>query len=394
MIHRGRAHAPRAQDGAGLGQARVWERSLGRLAGIGLLGAWLFWPHWGISSEPLALERVHWLNAPAVPQGAQGTPPEPDLPACLRIRRATQDSSLFTLYVSVLDRQGEPVPGLRSTDFRLFVDGRTEPLTEVALMTDKTTEHLAVVIALGLSDSARHTQMVLDAFSSAFVAELNETKPDLCALLTCRGRIAVPRLFSADPLLLKAALSRIHFSGEGLLLNAAITAARTLIYQNDTVGYGVVVMAFDEADSLVSLPLDTKSEPDPLFEGPSIYALGVDLPPESDLERLAALSRHTGGESFLAAGDSLALRSAAGRIIRILQGQYLVSVREPQASQLRLEYVGNQVLSDAIDLPAARRIPLPEGSPGLLHPGLVRKSLWVGLALLVVILALHWRNRV
>jgi hypothetical protein len=341
------------------------------------------------AAPPVPVSEIRWLTAPV--QKASKPTDEFDLPECLRIRRTTRDSTQITLYVSVLDRSGEPVTGLQRSDIRLYVNDREQSPTGFKVMADLPTEHLAMVLALGLSDRPQHAPLALDAFSSAFVAELEETKSDLCALLTFRGRIAVPLLFSADPLLLKQVLSRIHFSGEGLYLEAAVLAARTLIYQNDTTGYGVVVLAFDEVDSLGSL----RRAGDP-SEGPSVYALGIDLPVDSSLGTLVASSRQSGGEVFVATPDSLALRSAAGRIIRILQGQYVLRADAPGASKVRVEYAGagtHPVLSDSVVLFAGLDLPVAKSSHGRIHPDLVRKSLWIGAALLALIIALHLRNR-
>jgi len=335
---------------------------------------------------------VAWLTRPK-PPGPEGAVADTTPAPHLTIRRVTRDSTLLTLYFSVLDRNGEPISGLKGTDILVMVDGLERTPASFGVMAEEQAEHVAVVLALGFSDRGRHAEMVLDAFASAFVTELEESKADLCALLTFRGRIAVPMLFSADPLLLKQAISRIHFSGEGLQLNAAIAAARTLIHQNDTRGYGAVVLALDEADSLDHIT-EGPAEDTRLSGGPAFYTLGVDWPHDTRLESIRQLSWRTGGEAYQVPGDSLALRSAVGRIVRLLQDQYVLRVAAPSASRLRLEWLASgHTASDSVLLATAVAPSGAAGSEDTERPGLVRIILLAGMALVALIVALHLRNR-
>lgn len=335
---------------------------------------------------------VTWLTRP-LPSGPEAQVPHASPAPHLTIRRVTRDSALVTLYFSVLDGNGEPISGLKGTDILLMVDGLENTPASFGVMAEEQAEHLTVVLALGFSDRANHAELALNAFSSAFVTELEESKTDLCALLTFRGRIAVPRLFSADPLLLKQALSRIHFSGEGLQLNAAIAAARTLIYQNDTRGYGAVVLALDEADSLDHIT-EGPAQDTRLSGGPAFYTLGVGWPSGARVESIRDLSWRTGGEAYHVPDDSLPLRSAVGRIVRLLQEQYVLRVAAPLASRIRLEWSeAGHTASDSVTLATTPSTSGPAGGADTQRPGMVRIILLAGVALVALIIALHLRNR-
>ena len=346
------------------------------------------------TSAALASEapRVQWLNDSV---SAQSVSALASSPAYLCIRRIRYDSIQTTIHCSVLDRDGEPVSGLQASDFRLAAGGLALAPTDFGVMADRADQHLVVVVGLAFADEAVLAPRLLSALAGAFVTELEESKRDLCALLTFRGRIEVPRLFSSDPLLLKDALASIHFSGEGISLNAALDAARTLIRQHDTTGYGVVVAAFDDDRCLDSLPDLGESAVESPGDFP-VYALGIALAGQVPGEKLGRFCQSTGGEAFLASGDTLSMLAAAGQIIRILQGQYVIRTGAPVDGWLRLDFAGHGAsgqLSDSVFVPAEGGAHAPARTGGLLHPRLVGVSLLVGVLLLALVLALHVRNR-
>jgi hypothetical protein len=348
-------------------------------------------------AQPDAIVNVAWLTHPVADTNPARIRIEepPGTPDCLRIRRVSQDSARTTIYCSVLDVYGEPVFGLSPTDLRLSAGGRILEPSGVELLALCADEHLAIVLALGLTEGRVRAPRVLSALSSAFVPELEEGKSDLCALLTLDGRIAVPRLFSSDPMLLKQALSSIHFSGEGLVLNAAIDAARTLIHQHDASGFGAVVLVFDDAAALGPGSLAAAPAEDPRTRVP-VFALGLGGPAEASWLPLGGLVTPTGGEALVAADDSVSIRNAVGRVIRVLQRQYVIRVPGPLSGRLRIEYAGEatgRVLADSVVLSAIGPTVAPGGAQGTSRVRLVVTSLGIGVALLALILALHARSR-
>lgn len=348
-------------------------------------------------AQPEAARSIRWLTGPEADSASSKSPAgstQPSLPACLRIRRVKQEAAHLSIYCSLLDSQGEPVTDVQPSDLQLSLDGRSLSADDIDLLAQRADEHLVVVLALGFTDTSKAALHVLTALSGAFVPELEEGKPDLCALLTFDGKVSVPRLFSSDPLLLKQSLSSIHFSGEGLEVNAAIVAARTLIHQHDTTGFGAVVLAGDLAGAATE-GLEVQG-PIGVREATPVFALTTAGPDAAHGEALAFLCTATRGEAFTTPADSLDVRTAVGRFIRILQRHYVIRVPGRPSGRLKLEYISGAPGSgpaDSVMLAAIGPIP-PAATPvASSRPRLVTMSLVVGAVLLALILALHAKSR-
>ena len=350
--------------------------------------------------KPAPVEPVRWLTGPPrdslLRPGADSVKSglESDfVPATLRIRRVKQDSALTTLYCSVLDPQGEPVFGVQPADLRCLLNERPLDFTGFDILALSADEHLVTVLSLGFKDTAVSAPRMVSALSGSFVPELEEGKPDLCALLTFSGKVAVPRLFTSDPLLLQQALSSIHFGGEGLVVNAAVDAARTLIRQHDTSGFGAVVVVGDagpsDSGSQDEASLATAPGDIPIY-GVNVSTKGSKLP-----DRLAALCAAGRGEFFVTTTDSAAMHTAVSRVIHILQRQLVIKLPGRISGRLKLAYSGadgSLSLADSITLAALwpETTGEPEPDP---RSRLVVISLAVGAILLVLILIQNARTR-
>lgn len=368
---------------------RQWQRGAWRTASsLGLLFA--ISANVQSSVRPDVPQRaVWWLTEPPV----DTVHVDPGAVRCLRIRGVKQDSAHLSVYCSLLDQQGEPVTDIKASNLGLSLDGRDLSPVDVELFLQRADEHLVVVLALGFTDSSKAAPPTLSALSNSFIPDLEESKPDLCALLTFDGRISVPRLFSSDPLLLKQSLSSIHFSGEGLAVNAAIDAARTLIHQHDTTGFGAVVLAGDLAGAAVEGP----SVPGPIgiSDATPVFALGTARKRPASDEAWARLCTATRGENIVTTRDSLSVRTAVSRVMGILQGMYVIRIPGSVSGQLRLDYAldgGEGSLADSVMLATTYVVPReqPETSK---RSRLVIMSLAVGAVLLALILVLHARSR-
>lgn len=359
-------------------------------SGVWTVALWVALPAGAAAAPVRESSYVQWLPAvSAESQAAQGSGPTPATSAAyVRLRRVSLDSEVTTLFCSVLDQRGEPVFGIQPHHLTLTLDGRPAPVVDVRPLVRRADLHLVIVLALGFTDTQTRAPRALSALSSAFLPELEEGKSDLCALLTFDEEVSVPRLFSSDPLLLKQSLSSIHFSGEGLAVNAAVDAARTLIYQHDTSGFGAVVLLCDLEGARVS-PRGWRGLSDPR-PGPPLFALGIQGNPPAPVDSLAALCQATRGELFVASGDSLALRTAVGRIMRQLQEQYVITVAGRAAGRLTLR-CGEA--TDSVVLAGFGQTPPVSGGPESSRSRLVVVSLLVGFFLLLAILVMHSRNR-
>lgn len=367
-----------------------------------LLWSWalLLCPVHSVHGKPAPVEPLQWLTAPprellaAQDSVRSGQPSESAFfPACLRIRKVRQDSAVTTLYCSVLDRQGEPVFGIQPADLSCSLNGHRLDIAGFDILALNADEHLVSVLALGFVDTAVSAPRMVSALSGSFVPELEEGKADLCALLTFSGKVAVPRLFTPDPLLLQQALSAIHFSGEGLVVNAAIDAARTLIRQHDTSGFGAVVVVGDggPSDSGAQVGAVLASVPGDI----PIYAVSVTHRRSAPADRLAQLCAASRGELFLTTTDSVAMRTAVSRVIHVLQRQLMIRLPGRISGRLKLEYDAAEVpgpLADSITL-AALWPDVPETPAASPRSRLVVISLVVGGVLLVLILLQSVRTR-
>jgi len=98
---------------------------------------------------------------------------------------------------------------------------------------------------------------------------------------------------------------------------------------------------------------------------------------------------------FVTSADSVAMRTAVSRVIRILQRQLVIQLPAGASGRFRLEYEGDgdpRVLADSVIL--ASLWPAPKGEPEASpRSRLVMISLVVGAILLVLILLQHAKPR-
>jgi hypothetical protein len=176
-------------------------------------------------------------------------------------------------------------------------------------------------------------------------------------------------------------------------VNAAIDAARTLIRQHDTSGFGAVVLVSDAGPS-------DSAGPQGIFPalaaaGIPIFAVNVARKGAVPHDALASLCAASRGELFVTSTDSVAMRTAASRVIGILQRQLVIQLPAGASGRFRLEYENDGapgVLADSVLLASLWSAPQgePEASP---RSRLVMTSLVVGAILLLLILAQHAKTR-
>jgi hypothetical protein len=271
---------------------------------------------------------IAWLTGPdSVALQSADTSSGSRVPYHVRVRGYSYDSAYVHLYVSVMDHAGRPHTGLSSSDFRITAADSTVPMERFGVLADIPDLYHTLVFGVGLKNPGHGVaRAVKQSAALALFAELREEKPDYCALLTFSGSIAVPRLFTSDPLLLQTELSRIHFPGEGLRLISAFRSGRDLIRQTDTSGIAALIMVCDAADS--------GSVADPVMEQraagkglyPPIFLATVAAEPATWQTDLAEWSRITGGEAYLVPPDREALQTLFGIIMTTLQSQYVITI--------------------------------------------------------------------
>jgi Ca-activated chloride channel homolog len=125
------------------------------------------------------------------------------------------DSSLVTVPVTVLDRDGRYVPGLRKEDFRIFEDGTEQEVANFATVEQPFT------VALIL-DTSGSTRFKLEDIQDAAIAFLDQLRPDdRVIVISFDDRVDVLSEATNDRRLLRNAIRRTR-TGEGTRLYDAV----------------------------------------------------------------------------------------------------------------------------------------------------------------------------
>jgi VWFA-related protein len=127
------------------------------------------------------------------------------------------DTTLVTIPVSVMDRDGRYVPNLRKEDFRLWEDGVEQ---DVAFFSS-VDKPFSVVLMLDTSPS---TQFRLEDIEEAAISFVNQLRPDdRVMVVSFNGEINVLADFTSDRVKLDRAIRRAH-TDDGTRLYDAVDA--------------------------------------------------------------------------------------------------------------------------------------------------------------------------
>jgi hypothetical protein len=278
--------------------------------------------------DVLQAQDITWLTGPdSVVLHAAESSSTFRPPYHVRVRGYRHDSLSVHLYVSVMDSVGKPHAGLLSDDFKITAADSVIPIERFGVFAALPDQYHTLVLGLGLAGSGPGVvRAIKRSTASGLFAELREEKPDYCALMTFSGGIAVPRLFTSDPLLLQKELSRIHFPGEGLRLIQAFSSGRDLVRQTDTSGFAALIMVCDAPDS--GSVADPVMELEAAFQGryPPIFLMTLAKGPAPWQTPLATWSLATGGEAYRVLPERGALKATFGTIITTLQSQYVLTI--------------------------------------------------------------------
>lgn len=259
---------------------------------------------------------------------------------------------------SVLESDGSPRTALEAKDFEFRLAGTRVHDVRLQSFEDDSTSRLMVVLGFGSAHMTRsQARNLVAAASRHFLADMDEAKPDRAAILTFAGDVEVPAHFSADPIRLAKDLRHIKFAGRDLKFYDGIKAARQLLLETDTMGYGVLIFAVDRQDT--SSQYDLLALKDDIARGgfPPVFTIGLGA--DSGLSHiLKEVSAMSGGECFLIAPRSNRLTHTYHLILEMLQHQYVVTFSD-QLLEGEVEIVHH--VGDGTDIVA--RIILPTNSP-------------------------------
>ncbi|HBB89665.1 MAG TPA: hypothetical protein DC047_18825 [Blastocatellia bacterium] len=151
------------------------------------------------------------------------------------------ETTLVTLPVSVMDRDGRYVPNLRKEDFRLWEDG-TEQQVAFFSSVDKP---FSVVLMIDTSGS---TRLRLDAIQDAAIAFTNQLRPDdRVMIVSFDDQIRVLSQFTSDRGRLRDAIRRTE-PGDGTKLYEAVDLVMNH-HLNNVSGRKAIVLFTDGVDT-------------------------------------------------------------------------------------------------------------------------------------------------
>jgi VWFA-related protein len=179
------------------------------------------------ASETLivALRRAAPMPAPAPPAAAATPPPRAAAPTPARVegpRGLTFSASARSVRVpvSVLDKRGQPVLGLRGEDFHISESGRKQAVTFFS----GERRPLRIALALDISVSMMNKMTEVSDALRHFIDLLEPA--DEIMVITFSGTLHVDQDFTSDRELLERVFSRLHPDQGTSLYDAAIEAIR------------------------------------------------------------------------------------------------------------------------------------------------------------------------
>jgi VWFA-related protein len=234
--------------------------------------------------------------------------------------RVSAQATERSVYVSVLDEKGVPVPNLGAADFIVREDGQSREVLSVAPATDP------MQIALLVDNSEAGEQYVRDyreaipAFIKAMAADGVKHQ---FAVITIAERPTIVTDFTSDPAqALKGAQRIFSFSGSGTyLLDGIIETSQGLAKRRAE--RPVIIAITTEGPELSDRQYQAVLEPLKL-SGAAFHAFTLGRPANNDHDRSVVLDKGS--------------NSSGGRYETVLMGTALTNRLQQLATELRGQY--------------------------------------------------------
>lgn len=259
-----------------------------------------------------------WAAAPAV------LPQQHDVPQILTIK-----TDLVTLSVTVVDRHGALVPGLRVEHFTVFDNG--EPRTIEFFTSDDLPATIGLIV--DSSGSMRGRRAEVSSAAEAFIA-MRHPLDEFFSLNF--NDVVWPGLppgvdFTDEARRLRVALSAAPAEGRTALYDAVDRGMRHL--ERGTRDRKALIVVSDGGDNASRLPLDDVVDHARLANV-SIYTLTLFDPDNRDARPavLKTLARETGGRVFTTRRTEDLVR-AFTRIAQEIRSGYTIGFAPPQAAE-------------------------------------------------------------
>ncbi len=235
------------------------------------------------------------------------------------------NTDLVVLNITVTDKAGKYVPGLRQSDFKIYEDGKEVSVQQISSFSVHEEPFAAVV----LLDTSGSMDSRLSLARSAAIRFLDRLRPeDVAAVYRFDFKVERIQQFSSDRDLAPMAFG-IRAKGMTTLNDAIVDASKVLSQRNEK--RKAIVVLSDGVDTYSRASSDTAIE-SALAIGASIYAVDMsatDGAASRNVRSAAALKgfAEKSGGLFVATPGGPALRDAFANIAEELGHQYTVAYR-------------------------------------------------------------------
>lgn len=235
------------------------------------------------------------------------------------------DTDLVVLNITVLDKEGQYVPGLKLADFKVFEDGREVPIKLISSFGAHESPFASVV----LLDTSGSMESRMTLGRSAAIRFLDGLRAeDVAAVFNFDYKIEQVQDFSSSRDLAPMAFG-LRAKGMTALYDAIIRAAETLGTRKET--RKAIVVLSDGIDTQ-SRASSGKALDAALAASANIYAVdmsateGASTRSQQSALMLKSFAEKTGGR-FIATPGGPALRDAFASIAQELGHQYTIAFR-------------------------------------------------------------------
>ena len=241
------------------------------------------------------------------------------------------DTDLVVLNITVLDKDGQYVPGLKLADFKVFEEGREVPIKLISSFGAQESPFASVI----LLDTSGSMESRMSLGRSAAIRFLDGLRPeDVAAVYNFDYRVEQVQDFSSARDLAPMAFG-LRAKGMTALYDAIIRAAESLAARQEA----------RKAIVILSDGMDTKSKASSgkaldaaMAIGAGIYAVDMSASEvgSTNNQQTAALLKNFADKSggrFIATPGGPALRDAFASIAQELGHQYTIAFRPPNQTR-------------------------------------------------------------
>lgn len=234
------------------------------------------------------------------------------------------NTELVVLNITVTDKSGQYVPGLRLSDFKVYEDGREVSLSDISSFSTHESPFASVI----LLDTSGSMELRLSLARSAAIRFLDNLRPeDVAAVFKFDSKVEQVQEFSGGRDLAPMAFG-LRAKGMTTLHDAIVEASKVLADRQEK--RKAIIVLSDGMDTLSKASSDKALE-NALAIGASIYAVDMSSLDGRGGNRQSAMAlknfaEKTGGR-FLDTPGGPALREAFASIAEELGHQYTVAYR-------------------------------------------------------------------